>query len=114
MRSEPSAVNPAASPVSALPLKDSGLLPLHRILLVDDDPARLAERLEEFRLHQFSLGFLIETATNGEDALERLQNERFEAILIELQSPTEPSTQPLKLKPSSVRFVSVSETPFVP
>ena len=46
--SEPSAVKPAASPVSALPLKDSGLLPLHRILLVDDDPARLAERLEEF------------------------------------------------------------------
>jgi CheY-like chemotaxis protein len=89
VRSEPSAVKPAASPVSALPLKDSGLLPLHRILLVDDEPARLAERLEEFRLHQFSLGFLIETATNGEDALARLQNERFEAVLIELQSPTE-------------------------
>jgi len=89
VRSAPSAVNSATSPPSALPVGDSGLLPLHRILLVADDPARLAKRLEEFRLHQFSLGFLIETATNGEDALARLQNERFEAVLIELQSPTE-------------------------
>lgn len=89
VRSEPSEVKPAASPASALTQKDSGLLPLHRILLVDDDPARLAERLDEFRLHQFSLGFLIETATKGEDALVRLQNEQFEAVLIELQSPTE-------------------------
>ena len=89
VRSAPSAIKPAGPAVPTLPLRDSGLLPLHRILLVDDDPARLANRLEEFRLHQFSLGFLIETATNGEDALARLQNERFEAVLIELQSPTE-------------------------
>src|ERR1022692_1381561 len=89
VRSVPSAIKPAASPGSALPLRDSGVLPMHRILLVDDDPARLAKRLAEVRLHQFGLGFLIETATNGEDALARLHDERFDAVLIELQSLTE-------------------------
>jgi len=91
LRSAPSAVNLATSPPSALPPRDTGLLPLHRILLVDYDPVRLAARLDEFRLHQFTLGFLIETATSAEDALARLQSEQFEAVLIELQSPTEES-----------------------
>jgi CheY-like chemotaxis protein len=69
------------------------MLPLCRILLVDDDAARLAEHLEEFRLHQFRLRFVVETSTNGQDALARLQNERFEAVLIELRSPTEENRQ---------------------
>jgi len=91
LRSAQSAVNSATSPPLSLPLNDSGLLPLHRILLVDYDPVRLAGRLDEFRLHQFTLGFLIETATNAEDAIAKLQSEQFEAVLIELQSPTEES-----------------------
>src|ERR1700730_5043802 len=61
--SAPSVVRPASSSVPALRPPDPGILPLHRILLGDDDPARLAERLEEFRLHQFRLGFVVETTT---------------------------------------------------
>jgi CheY-like chemotaxis protein len=64
------------------------LLPLHRILLVDDDPDRLSTRLKEFRLHQFSLGFAIEIASDGEDAIKKLENEEFDAVFIELSSLT--------------------------
>jgi CheY-like chemotaxis protein len=87
-RVAPSTVKPD-SPAPALPLPDPGRLPLHRILVVDDDPARLAKRLEEFRLHQFRLGFVVETATDGCEALTSLENGRFDAVLIELRSPTD-------------------------
>jgi CheY-like chemotaxis protein len=87
VRGAPSTAKPTESSDLALPLSDPGMLPLHRILLVDDDPASLARRLEEFRLHQFKLGFVIETTTNGRDAIARLEKERFEAVLIELRSP---------------------------
>ena len=94
--SEPSAPAPPDPPAPALRLPDPGLLPLHRILLVDDNPARLAERVDEFRLHQFRLGFVVETAASGEDAVRKLQTERFEAVLIELGSPTEEELQMLE------------------
>ncbi len=71
-----------------LPFPYPELLPLHRILLVDDDHIRLSKRLEEFRRHQFKLGFAIETATNGQDALTKLENDRFDAVFLELSSPT--------------------------
>jgi CheY-like chemotaxis protein len=89
MRSAPSTVESDQVTRSPLALANPGTLPLHRILLVDDDPARLAARLEEFRLHQFRLGFEIETATSGHDAVMKLQEEQFEAVLIELGSATE-------------------------
>lgn len=79
----------AAPGVTTRQIPTSGLLPLHRILLVDDNAARLSARVAEFRLHQFRLGFVIETATTAEEAVTRLGRERFEAVLIELESPTE-------------------------
>jgi CheY-like chemotaxis protein len=63
---------------------------------VDDNRARLAERVGEFRLHQFRLGFVVETATSGQEALTKLQSEKFEAVLIELGSPTEEDRQMLE------------------
>jgi len=89
VRSAPSTVESSAAAKSSLPLTDPGALPLHRILLVDDDPVRLAERVEEFRLHQFRLGFMIEMARSGHEALMKLQQEQFEAVLIDLRSPAE-------------------------
>jgi CheY-like chemotaxis protein len=96
VRSAPPTVKVVDSLAPALSLSETGMLPLHRVLLVDDDPTRLSERLEEFRLHQFRLGFVVETSTNGQDALARLQNERFEAVLIELRSPTEETRRMIK------------------
>jgi CheY-like chemotaxis protein len=85
----PSSLPNADAAASMLQLPTPGLLPLHRILLVDDNAARLGARLAEFRLHQFSLGFVIKSATSAEEAIARLESERFEAVLIELASPTE-------------------------
>jgi CheY-like chemotaxis protein len=74
---------------STLSLTNATPRRVHRILLVDDDPARLAARFEEFRLHQLRLGIVIETACNASEALGRLQTEQFEAVLIDLRSATE-------------------------
>lgn len=82
-----SEVRLADSTVTPPPLSVTGLLPLHRILLVDDDADRLAERVREFRRHQFRLGFVVEASTSAADALTRLHSERFEAVLIELGPP---------------------------
>jgi CheY-like chemotaxis protein len=87
-RATPLVMKSADANVEPLLLPAPGLLPLRRILLVDDDPHRLAARLDEFLRHQVRLGFVVETCNNGIDALSKLQKERFEAILIDLTSPT--------------------------
>lgn len=79
----------ADTAVPTLHLPASGVLPLYRILLVDDNTERLNARIAEFRLHQFRLGFVIETTTSAEEAVGKLERERFDAVLIDLQSSHE-------------------------
>jgi len=83
----PAEVSAPDSMRTTLPFPYPELLPLRRILLVDDDPGRLADRFAEFQRHQFKLGFAIEAVLSGEEALAKLENEKFDAVFIELRSP---------------------------
>lgn len=75
--------------IERLPLPTSGALPLHRVLLVSDNPETLVRRATEFRRHQFSLGVIVSTATSAMEAIGKLEEERFEGVLIELTSASQ-------------------------
>ena len=54
-----------------------------KILVVDDDP-KILERFEEFLSKE---GYAVETAKNGEIALEMLDRDYFDVALIDLNMP---------------------------
>lgn len=54
-----------------------------RVLVIDDDEALL----RMLRLSLLSAGVRVETASDGEIGLERLENNTFDVILLDLQMP---------------------------
>jgi CheY-like chemotaxis protein len=54
-----------------------------RILIVDDEPLNIDYLEQELEVH----GFLIETASNGLEALEVLRRERFDVVLMDVEMP---------------------------
>ncbi|MBF0549794.1 MAG: response regulator [Deltaproteobacteria bacterium] len=54
-----------------------------RILAVDDSPS--IRKLVEFSLK--STGFLVDTAQNGQEALEFLAKEHFDAVILDINMP---------------------------
>jgi DNA-binding response OmpR family regulator len=57
--------------------------PTHRVLLVDDDPVIVRLLEVNFRLE----GYAIETATRGEEALEKAQTKRPDLIVLDVMMP---------------------------
>ncbi len=68
--------------LSELPAKDSGQ-PIQKVLVVDDNDVNqfVAQRMLE------QLGFLVDLAANGEQAIDASENEDYAAILIDSQMP---------------------------
>ncbi|CAL67996.1 hybrid sensor histidine kinase/response regulator [Christiangramia forsetii] len=60
-------------------LQTSGM----RALIVDDEPGQLSLTMEVAK----SMGFEIETAENGKEALDRLKNTEFDLVLTDIQMP---------------------------
>ena len=68
----------------SIPDGPSSVPPTHaRILLVDDDPM-----ITELVVDLLSMeGYEVETATNGLDALQRLETQRYDLIITDLHMP---------------------------
>jgi CheY-like chemotaxis protein len=76
---------PEAIPVTAMPSMQHGqrLKPSQSILVVDDEPGVIAVLLEVFSED----GYTVDTATNGQDALKKLQELAFDVIVCDVRMP---------------------------
>lgn len=82
-------LKPATEPEPSLPTTSSGngtavrpAQPL-RLLLVEDYEGNIIVAVTLLQ----GIGYAVEVARNGQDALERLQTERFDAVLMDVQMP---------------------------
>ena len=78
-REEPEREEKTEAPIVEKNLMTSGM----RALIVDDEPGQLSLTEEVAR----SMGFEIETAENGKEAIEKLKNIDFDIVLTDIQMP---------------------------
>jgi CheY-like chemotaxis protein len=76
---------PEVMPVTVVPSKRNGqrLRPRRSILVVDDEPGVVAVLMEVFRED----GYAVDSATNGQEALKKLQEMAFDGIVFDIRMP---------------------------
>lgn len=80
-----------------------------KILLVEDDPVNMKVISTMLR----KSGMTVETAANGRKAVEKLSNEEFDLVLMDIQMPEMDGVSATKIIRNSPKFDAVSKIPII-